>query len=295
MFNPIIYDEPLFRPPSEARSLILQITIGCSWNRCAFCEMYTTKQFRAKPLEKVFEEIAQTARYFPDTRKVFLADGNAMVLPMDKLLAILEHLHKHFPKLSRISAYAIAKDFKNKSLAELEKLHKAGLKLIYVGLESGDDEVLAMINKGETAASSIEALTKVHQAGIKSSVMIINGLGGQKYMKQHAINSARLVNAIQPAFLSTLVLSFPYGVDHFKAKFQGDFQELNIMELLIEQEIFVEHLSLNETVFRSDHASNYLVLKGILNRDKESLLSMLKNAIQKPHIAGLRAEWQRGL
>jgi hypothetical protein len=135
----------------------------------------------------------------------------------------------------------------------------------------------------------------VHEAGIKSSVMIINGLGGRQYYQQHAINSAKLINAIQPAYLSTLVLSFPYGVDHFKAKFKGDFQELNILELLKEQQVFLENLSLHETVFRSDHASNYLVLKGILNRDKSSLLTTLKNAIEAPGMAGLRAEWQRGL
>ena len=147
-YSPITYDEPLFRPPSEARSLILQVTTGCSWNRCAFCEMYTSKKFRVRPEEKIFEEIAQAAQYLPETRKVFLADGNAMVLSTSKLLNILHKLGEIFPRLTRVSAYAIPKDLKNKSVEDLEKLRKAGLKLIYVGVETGDDELLKRIDKG---------------------------------------------------------------------------------------------------------------------------------------------------
>lgn len=295
LFSPITYDEPLFRPPSEARSLILQVTTGCSWNRCAFCEMYTSKKFRVKPEEKVFEEIDQASGYMPEARKVFLADGNAMVLGTDKLLKILEKLRFAFPKLTRVSAYAIPKDLKNKSVEDLRKLQKAGLKLIYAGIETGDEELLKLIDKGETADSTIASMQKAKAAGIKSSVMIINGLGGKKYAQQHAGNSAKVVNAIQPEFLSTLVLSFPYGVEHFKERFAGDFEELNILELLVEQKQFIENLNLNETVFRSDHASNYLVLKGILNRDKKDLIDKLENAIEAPEMAGLRAEWMRGL
>jgi len=269
-FSPINYNEPVFRPPSEGRSLIFQITIGCSWNRCAFCEMYTSKKFSIKPVEEVMAEIDLASKYYPDTRKVFLADGNAMVLPVDKLLVILNYLNKAFPKLTRISAYAIPKDFKNKSIEELKKLKDAGLKLLYVGIETGDDELLRMINKGETSSSNIEFLNNARQAVLKLSVMIINGLGGKNYSKQHAENSAKVINAIQPEFLSTLVLSFPLGVDHFKSRFRGDFNEMNILDLLIEQRLLIQNLDLKETVFRSDHASNYLVLKGILNRDKNT-------------------------
>lgn len=257
--------------------------------------MYTSKNFRVKPEEKVFEEISLAAQYYPDTRKVFLADGNALVLSTEKLLRILKKLQFTFPKLVRISAYAIPKDLKNKSVDDLKKLRHAGLKLIYVGIESGDDELLQLINKGETAESTIQSMTKAKEAGIKSSVMIINGLGGSKYSDQHAENSAKVINAIQPEFLSTLVLSFPYGVEHFKERFSGTFAELNILGLLIEQHNFIEKLELRETVFRSDHASNYLVLKGILNRDKDRLLTDLKFAIKAPEMAGLREEWMRGL
>ncbi len=257
--------------------------------------MYTSKKFRIKPENQIFEEIGVAAQYYPDTRKIFLADGNAMVLSTEKLLKILNKLQFTFPKLSRISAYAIPKDLKNKSVNDMIKLRKAGLKLIYVGIESGDDELLQLINKGETGSSTIESMVKTREAGIKSSVMIINGLGGSKYSNQHAENSAKVINAIQPEFLSTLVLSFPYGIDHFRERFNGTFSELNILGLLVEQLNFIEKLELKETVFRSDHASNYLVLKGILNRDKKDLLDKLNFAVKVPEMAGLREEWMRGL
>jgi len=231
----------------------------------------------------------------PDTRKIFLADGNAMVLSTNKLLAILEKINTSFTKVTRISAYAIAKDIENKTVEDLIQLKKAGLKLLYIGIETGDDQLLEMINKGETADSTINSLKKIKDAGIKLSVMIINGLGGKLYSDQHAINSAKVVNAIQPEYLSTLVLSFPYGLDHYKSRFKGTYHEMNISELLEEQLLFVSHTELDNVVFRSDHASNYLTLKGILSRDKERMLDQLRNAIYDPGKASLREEWQRGL
>lgn len=296
MFNfPIKYDEPVFRPPSEAYSLILQVTIGCSWNKCAFCEMYTSKKFKAKKIEQIEDEISAFSEISPNTRKIFLADGNAMVLSTNKLLAILQNINESFPKAARISAYAIAKDIENKTVEELIQLKEAGLKLLYVGIETGDDQLLEMINKGETADSTIKNLKKVKEAGIKMSVMIINGLGGKLYSDQHAINSAKVVNAIQPEYLSTLVLSFPFGADHYKGRFKGVYQEMNIIELLEEQLLFISHIELENVVFRSDHASNYLTLKGILSRDQERMLGQLRDAIYDPGKASLREEWQRGL
>ena len=294
-YNQIQYDEPVFRPPSEGYSLILQPTIGCSWNCCAFCEMYASKKFRVKSEEEIFSDIDNATNYNPDVRKVFLGDGNAMVLSTDKLLNILNYLNEKIKSLSRVSAYAIPKDMKNKSIDELRLLREAGLKLIYVGLETGDDGLLKTINKGETVESMIASMQKAKEAGIKSSVMIINGLGGKRYSGLHAVNSAKLINAIQPEFLSTLVLSFPYGVKHFQKRFGGEFEEMNILGLLHEQHSFVANLELESTIFRSDHASNYLVLKGILNRDKQSLLDKLQCAIDAPEMANLRQEWQRGL
>ena len=294
-FNPITYDEPVFRPPSEAYSLILQPTIGCSWNRCAFCEMYTSKKFRIKSEEELFTEIDQAAVHFPKTRKVFLADGNAMVLGTDKLLHILSYLNEKFNKPSRVTTYAIPKDMKNKSVDELRALQQAGLKMIYVGIETGDDDLLKMIDKGETSESTIASLQKAKMAGIKSSVMIINGLGGKQHSAQHAKNSAEVINNIQPEYLSTLVLSYPFGVEHYKERFGGDFDEMNILELLREQHTFISNLNLDSSIFRSDHASNYLSLKGILGRDKQLFLDQLNSAIEAPEFANLRQEWQRGL
>lgn len=291
---PIQYDEPIFRPPSEAYSLIIQITLGCSWNKCAFCEMYTSKKFKVRSEEDVFKEIDEVSKYSKDIRKIFLADGNAMVLSSAKLLRLLNKLNDTFPKLNRISAYAIAKDLENKSVEELMELNDAGLKLFYVGIETGEDELLKLINKGETFDSTVRNLVKAKEAGIKSSVMIINGLGG-KHSEQHAINSAKVCNAINPEYLSTLVLSFPFGVKHFEERFNGVFEEMNTLELLREQRLFISETNLENVVFRSDHASNYLSLKGILSRDKEKMLAQLDSAIKNPQRAGLREEWQRGL
>ncbi len=296
MFYPhIAYDEPLFRPPSEAGSLIFQVTLGCSWNRCAFCEMYTSKSFRTKKEEDVFTEINAMQVYGTDIRKVFLADGNAFVLSFKRLSRILDRLNETFPKLRRISAYALPKDILSKTDEELRLLADKGLKLLYVGIETGDDELLQLINKGETYESTSQALIRARRAGIKLSVMILNGLGGRKYSEQHAINSARIVNEIQPEYLSTLVLSFPYGVAHFKKRFGGDFEELTKMELILEMGNFLSGLELESTVFRSDHASNYLVLKGILNHDKDKLLKRIAKVLEDPDHSKLRPEWLRGL
>jgi radical SAM superfamily enzyme YgiQ (UPF0313 family) len=257
--------------------------------------MYTSKKFSVKKETDVFKEIEAFREYSSDIRKVFLADGNAFVLSFERLSRILDKLHESFPKLNRVSAYALPKDILSKSDKELKTLSDKGLKLLYVGIESGDDELLQRIHKGETFESSSEALIKARKAGIKLSVMILNGLGGKKYSEQHAINSAKVVNAIQPEYLSTLVLSFPYGMDHFKKRFEGEFKELSKTELILEMGNFINHLQLESTIFRSDHASNYLILKGILNRDKGELLRRISQVLQDPSHANLRPEWMRGL
>ena len=295
LYPHIAYDEPLFRPPSEAGSLIFQITLGCSWNKCAFCEMYTSKSFRIKKEEDIFTEIKAMQVYGTSIRKVFLADGNAFVLSYERLSRILDRLNTSFPKLRRISAYALPKDILSKTDEELNQLADKGLNLLYVGIETGDDELLQAINKGETYGSTSQALIRARRAGIKLSVMILNGLGGRKFTEQHAVNSARIVNEIQPEYLSTLVLSFPHGTDHFKKRFAGNFEELTKTELIAEMGNFISCLELENTVFRSDHASNYLVLKGILNNDKEKLLKRIAKVLEDPTRAHLRPEWMRGL
>lgn len=295
LFYPINYDEPLFRPPSEAYSLIFQATLGCSWNQCAFCEMYSSKKFKARSEEQLFEEIDSVKTQMSDARKVFLADGNAFVLSFNRLDRILQKLNDSFPKLNRVSAYALPKDIISKTDDELKSLADSGLKLLYVGIESGDDELLHRIHKNETFESTSKALVKARKAGIKLSVMILNGLGGKQYSKQHALNSAKLINEIQPEYLSTLVISYPYGIEQFKEKFDGEYTELTKIGLIQEMGAFIEHLELESTVFRSDHASNYLVLKGILNRDKLELMKRINEVLDKPEHANLREEWMRGL
>ncbi len=296
MYNfPIQYEQPLFRPPSEARSLILQVTSGCSWNKCAFCEMYASKSFNIKSLQDVKSEIESVANSNYKFNKVFLADGDAMVLSSHKLLKILNEINLNLSKVRRISSYAKPKDIANKSVKELIELKNAGLNLLYVGIESGDEQVLQNINKGETYKSSLQGLQKAKEAGIKLSVMILNGLGGKELSMQHAINSAKLINEIQPEYVSTLVLSMPYGEQHFLKKYDGKFTMLHQLELIEEMGLFLQHTNLKQTIFRSDHASNYLVLKGILSKDKELLLSKINDVLTNPQHANLRKEWERGL
>lgn len=294
---PIRYVEPVYRPPSEAQSLILPVTDGCSWNRCTFCEMYTAPQkaFRARGEDEVLDSIRRTgALYGSQVRRVFLADGDALVLPTRRLLAILEAIRAHMPSVHRVSSYCLARNLKKKSVAELIQLREAGLAMAYLGAESGDDEVLAHVSKGETFETTREALDKLGAAGITRSVMILNGLGGQQLSAQHADHSARLANATQPEYLSTLVVSFPHGEARFRAGFP-EWEPLDQHGLFVEMERFLSQLELTRTVFRSDHASNWLVLKGTLGADKARLLEQVRQAIATPEAARLRPEWARGL
>ena len=294
---PIRYIEPVFRPPSESESLILPITDGCSWNECTFCEMYTApqKKFKAREEAEVLESIRLTGeRYGDQVRRVFLADGDALVMPTRRLLAVLEAIRTHMPAVRRISSYCLPRNLRKKSQTEIDELKAAGLSMVYVGAESGDDQVLAAVKKGETFDSTCEALEKLGKAGITRSVMILNGLGGKIYSKQHAVNSARLANATQPEYLATLVVSFPKGEQRFRADFP-EWDPLSQPELFVEMQQLLSGLELKRTVFRSDHASNWLVLKGTLGADKERLLAQVTQAINSPSGANLRPAWARGL
>jgi radical SAM superfamily enzyme YgiQ (UPF0313 family) len=294
---PIRYIDPVFRPPSEADSLILPLTDGCSWNHCTFCEMYTApqKKFRARDEIETLETIRRCGERFGNSvQRVFLADGDALVLPTRRLLNVLEALRVHLPGVRRISSYCLPRNLRKKSVDELKELAAAGLSLAYVGAESGDDQVLEKVSKGETFASTCEALDKLAAAGIKRSVMILNGLGGRCHSAQHADNSARLANATQPEFLATLVVSFPGGEDRFRAGYP-EWEPLDTLGLFSEMERFLSALDLRRTVFRSDHASNWLVLKGTLGVEKERLLAQVHAAIADPDHARLRPAWARGL
>ena len=291
------YVEPVFRPPSEAYSLILQVTNGCSWNNCTFCEMYTQaqKQFRFKSQEDIEKELAAVVSSGAPVRRIFLADGDAMTLSFRRLKLIMQAINRFFPGLQRVSSYCLPRNLKNKTVAELAELNAMGLSLFYVGCESGDNLVLERVNKGENFDTSLAALKKIKAAGAKSSVMILNGMGGKRYSEQHAVNSARLMSAAQPEYLATLVVSFPTGVERYQQGFGGEFEPLDQAGLFQEIYWLLDNLELEKTIFRSDHASNYLVLKGVLGKDKPRLLATVKAALEQPGSVRLRQEWMRGL
>lgn len=282
-FSPIEYSEPLYRPPAEAASAIIQATIGCSWNKCVFCQMYKTKKFRVKPIVEIEKDVKTLSQIFPKCRKFFIADGNALCMQTPTMLKTLHQINKQFKNVQRISAYASPRDILEKSDAELQTLSKNGLKLLYVGIESGDDTLLSIVKKGETANSTVEALNKAQQNGMELSVMIISGLGGQEYSKQHAINSAKVVNQIYPKFLSVLTLGLPTEMEYYNKIFNGNFRLLSKSLVLEEMKKFIEGLKLQNTIFRSDHISNILVLKGILNKDKEKFIEKINKAIDNSY------------
>ena len=294
---PIRYVNPVFRPPSEAESLILPITNGCSWNKCTYCEMYTApqKMFGLREEQETLDAIRGCGEQLAaQVQRVFLGDGDAMVLSTRRLMTLLTAIKTHLPKVRRISSYCLPRNLRQKTVLELQELREAGLSLVYVGAESGDDEVLQRVNKGETFETTRESLEKLGAAGITRSVMLLNGLGGKLLSGQHAENSARLMNLTQPEFLATLVVSFPQGEERFRLGFP-EWEPLNQQELFSEMEQFLQALALKRTVFRSDHASNWLVLKGVLGAEKERLLLQVRNAIGHPESAKLRPDWQRGL
>lgn len=294
---PIRYIEPVFRPPSEAESLILPVTNGCSWNRCTYCEMYTApqKKFHLRDETETLTAIARCGELFgAHAVRVFLGDGDAMALSTRRLLTVLQAIRTHLPHVRRISSYCLPRNVRNKSVAELTELREAGLSLAYIGAESGDDTVLQRVNKGETFATTADALLKLGEAGITRSVMLLNGLGGQVHSMQHAQNSARLANETQPEYLATLVVSFPNGDARFRATYP-EWAPLDQAGLFAEMAHLLGALELRRTVFRSDHASNWLVLKGTLGAEKARLLAQVQAAIDQPQRAALRPAWARGL
>jgi len=244
--------------------------------------MYTApqKKFAPKAADKVLEEIKRCGESLLNTRRVFLGDGDAMALSFRRLQTILEAIKQHLPSVTRVSAYCLPRNLKNKTVDELKVLRELGLSLIYIGAESGDNTVLEKINKGETFESTRDAILKAKEANIKVSVMIINGMGGKEFSKQHALNSAKLVNATQPEYLATLVLFFSDGQKKVEEGFGGTFTSLNTAELCEEMRVFIEHTDLDKSIFRSDHVSNHLILKGVLGKDKQAMLVEIDEAIE---------------
>lgn len=290
----IHYSQPLFRPPSEADNIILQITHGCSYNACTFCSMYETKVYEEKPLDEIYKDIDALARYYPNAHKIFLADGDALAMNSENLLKILAYLHQKFKRLRRISSYASVINLEHKSQKELEELYKAGLKLIYFGIETASNELLKRIQKGTSFEKMKEVLNKASKAGIKISATVILGVGGKKYSHEHALKTAQLVNETTLQYLSTLQLGLQQTKEEqFYKKFDEPFEWLNDQEMLKEQLLFLENLHPNNAIiFRSNHASNSFALAGTLPKDKARLINELKHAIEDERL--LTPTWLRG-
>ena len=284
----------VIRPPSEAKSYILQVSYGCSHNRCTFCGTYLDKPFRPRDLDEILEDIALAQKQMPTTRRVFLADGDALVLSTRRLTKILDEIQAKFPQLERVGCYANAQDILRKTPEELQMLREKGLGIIYIGLESGSDEILATIEKGATSAEMIEAGKKVKKAGILFSVIAILGLGQQKNSTHHAKETGRVVSAIDPDFFSMLTLMLVPGTKLHAQWETGEFHLLSAEEMLAELRQVIEHLHLSNCIFRTNHASNYLPLKGTLPQDKKHLLTMLDAALAHGREA-LKPESWRGL
>lgn len=290
----IHYSEPLFRPPSEGNNVIIQVTHGCSYNACTFCSMYETKPYSEKALLEVFQDIDELSIQYPQTHKVFLADGDALALDTATLLQILTYLYQKFPRLRRVSSYASVINLEQKSKKELLALKDAGLKLIYFGIETGSNEILKRIQKGTSFAKMKVGLNKASEAGIKISATVILGVGGKVYSQEHAKQSAQLVNETSINYLSTLQLGLQQTKEEqFYKKFERGFEWLSDEEMLEEQLVFLEHLApQNAVIFRSNHASNSFALAGTLPKDKERLISELKEAIRDDTL--LTPSWMRG-
>lgn len=284
---------PVYRPPSEAASLIFQVTLGCSHNACSFCVSYKGKRFRIKTWEEIEADIDAAKKYYHNITRVFLADGNAMVAETGLLLQVLEKLYREFPYLERVGIYARASDFLSKKPEELKNLCEAGLTLAYLGLESGSDRILKMIHKGSTVDEIIEGGRKAQEAGLPLSVTVIIGVGGPELSEEHAIATAAAASAINPAYLSALTMLIPEGSFMDRKVKKGEFKLLTPEQSLYELKIMLENVSLNNCVFRSNHASNYLPLKGVLNQDREKLVALIRKALMNPQL--LRPEFLRAL
>jgi radical SAM superfamily enzyme YgiQ (UPF0313 family) len=287
------YEGVVVRPPSEAKSLILQATLGCSHNKCIFCGTYLDKRFRARPLKELFEDIDSVGDYAFSVRRVFLADGNALVLSTDRLLKILDKLNDSFPRLERVGIYGNASDILRKSLEDLAELRKRKLGIIYLGLESGRDEILQFVEKGATSQEMIEAVKKGQAVGIDLSVIAILGMGGRGLWEHHARETARVLNEMNPRYASFLTLMVIPGTPLYDMVRAGEFDLLDPLEMLRELGIIVENLDLEGTVFRTNHASNYLALGGTFPQDKDKILREIERGLSGE--VPLRPEFLRAL
>ncbi|NLX91346.1 MAG: radical SAM protein [Firmicutes bacterium] len=289
------YEGAIYRPPSEAGSFILQVTIGCSHNRCTFCVSFIDKKFRERELKDIFADIEEISAKYPGVERVFLADGNAMVMGTEKLLKILDKLYGSFPRLQRVGLYATPQDLLDKSREELLVLQQAGLGIVYMGVETGNEKLLSWIRKGVTRAEIAEAGIKAREAGLILSATVINGLGGLEKMAEHAADTASLINEIDPHYLGLLTLMVCEGTAMAAKVRRNEFKLPAPLEILAEIKMMVEGLEVSNCIFRANHASNYLPLKGTLPKDKYNLINTLDKMLQSRNTGMLRPEYLRGL
>ena len=288
------YDYPLYRPPSEARSLIFQVTLGCSFNECSFCDMYRGKEYVERSWEEVKKEIDITAKQMSDTKRIFLADGDALNLSTDYMVKIVEYLYSKFPNLERVSCYAMPMNLLKKSLEELKKMYDAGLTMLYLGIESGSDIILKKVTKGAVAKTIIKACNKAKDAGYTLSCMIILGLGGKTYTKEHIKGTAEVINACSPHYVGTLTLYLEDRIkNEFFTKFDEQFIPISDSEALEELENLVDQINVtNNVIFRANHGSNAYNIKGTFPQDKNAMLERI--AWMKQHPEEVRPKGLRG-
>jgi len=288
------YEYPLYRPPSEANSLIFQVTVGCSFNECSFCDMYRSKEYSEKPWDEVKLEMDMMAKQLPDTRRIFLADGDALNLETDYMIKIVEYLYKNFPNLERISCYAMPMNLLKKTHEELKKMHDAGLNMLYLGIESGSDLILKKVTKGAVADTIVKACNKAKETGYILSCMIILGLGGKTHSKEHIRGTAQLINRSPPHFLGALTLYLENGIkDEFLTKFEEPFVPISDPEALVELEDLISQIDVKEEiVFRVNHGSNAYTIKGTFPQDKEAMLEKIVWMKQHPEV--IRPKGLRG-
>lgn len=287
------YYGSVYRPPSEAYSLIVQVTYGCSHNTCAFCSMYKEKRFALRPLEEVLEDFHIARRTYRNVDKVFLADGDALIRKASELYTVLDTIRELFPECQRVTSYGSPSSIRVRTDEELRTLREKGLTMIYMGLESGCDDVLKLMRKGHMSAEIVEMGQKVRRNGMALSVTAITGLGGPDLLERHAIETAEAFNAMNPEYIGMLTLMVEPGTPLYDWVRQGEFQLLTQPQVLRETRLLVEHLDSLGSVFRMNHASNYLVLKGTLNQDREAMLRTIDAA--EHDLSRLRPEAWRGL
>lgn len=287
------YEGAVYRPPSEGRSLIVQATIGCSHNKCSFCNMYKAKQFRMRNLDEVIEDLMWARKKYGYIEKIFIADGDALIMPTDRLNTILDKIKELFPECKRVTVYASPRSILLKTQEELQLLKSKGLTMVYLGIESGDDEILLKVNKGANSKELIDAGRKIKDSGIKLSCTLISGLGGVENWKNHAINSAKVINLINPDYLGLLTLMTPDDAPIYEEIKKGNLMLLNPKEVMQEIYELVKGLDLTNCIFRSNHASNYAPLAAVLGEEKERLLSDIEGFLEGN--SGFKPEYFRGL